>query len=174
MTAGASWAQTQGWPRRTHVSPRPGGRAEAALPQDRGPRSEARVRRGPGDGQAPAPAPRPRPGPAGPQGPAAAAGRPARPYLSSAPSGSAEGVRGRRRGLPAWADSPARPPRRSLRDPRPHRLRAALPGSAGDLGVITHATAAAPTTRKWAGRAPGSAPEVLQARGLGAGVQSRP
>lgn len=73
-------------------------------------------------------------------------------YLSSAPSCTAEGVGGRRRGLPArWANSLARWPPLS-RDPRPDQVRVALPGSAGDLNVITQATAAAPTTRKWAGR----------------------
>lgn len=40
------------------------------------------------------------------------------------------------------------------RDPRPDQVRVALPGSSGDWYVITHATAAAATTRKRAGRGP--------------------
>lgn len=48
------------------------------------------------------------------------------------------------------------------RDPRPDQVRVALPGSAGDVHIITHATAAAPPTRKWAGRDSACVSEALE------------
>lgn len=76
------------------------------------------------------------------------------PYLSSVPRSNAERVGTRRRGLPdIWANSLATVSYFLSRERRPDQVRVALPGSAGDLNVITHATAAAPRTRKWAGRA---------------------